>query len=581
MDLPRALQPWREQLSIFPQDLAVALGGIVDNLSLLIGPMHSPDRAGRGEPDGVGGIGRRGSFERLLATEWALADEAPLEFLRRVSAGELSFLEIAHQKPSVARQSIVLFDVGPDQRGGPRVVHLAVLILLAQRALVGRASFSWGFLQDDPCELYSDVNEESVRRLMQATSSRRAKVTDAERWQEALGKGAAEVWIVGGPNIANVGGETFPLRIEVADSYNPDEPWDVSINVFSAGKPPRSVTLPLPVASQSVRLIRDPFQVAKTTPKKTAQGFHLDTNIVFNRSGKQLFLRGAQGELLTIPIPNSPNVPDPPKPRVFLPPEGQVLAGVGHQRMTNRIAAVTQTSSAFFVHTLSKRGATSAGEEKFNKLAASELSWDGYPQLGTLYCIHEDDGYYFQDGDAVLYSLTRSDRRAEPLPEGVPSAYFDNESLFYYQTDVTVHSIVQQPNGKKQSVVLYGEPNDIEYVIVGPTTIVVWRGTDEAEFVSNTDGKRLATRRFEPGSEIIGGNMGKDPGVVVIDSSRTQISLVDGEGTKIWVTSPSPIRTVAAIAGCRLVAFITEGDELCVYAHEHKTFVLRLQMGAS
>jgi hypothetical protein len=119
------------------------------------------------------------------------------------------------------------------------------------------------------------------------------------------------------------------------------------------------------------------------------------------------------------------------------------------------------------------------------------------------------------------------------------------------------------------------------YVIVGPATIAVERGKYEADFISNFEAKRLANRKFEPGSKVIGGNWGKDPRIVVIDSSSTKISSVDGEGTKTWVTSPSPIRTTAAIAGCWLIAFITEDDELCVYSAERKTFLLRMQMGAS
>ncbi len=48
-------------------------------------------------PDGYDGIGRRGSYDRLLASEWLIHDELPDEFLRRVVSGEHAFLRRLHR----------------------------------------------------------------------------------------------------------------------------------------------------------------------------------------------------------------------------------------------------------------------------------------------------------------------------------------------------------------------------------------------------------------------------------------------------------------------------------------------------
>src|SRR5579863_2548513 len=80
IELPRALAPWAEYLDIFPREVVVALGPIVQRLDAAIGPLRLRSRSGQGEPDGIDGLARRGTYERLLLTEWLLADEMPDEF---------------------------------------------------------------------------------------------------------------------------------------------------------------------------------------------------------------------------------------------------------------------------------------------------------------------------------------------------------------------------------------------------------------------------------------------------------------------------------------------------------------------
>ncbi len=142
--LPGDLAPWRGMLGLFPAELAGDLGGMLPRLALAIGPMRAASPTRGGEPDGFAGIARRGSYERLLHTEWLLADEAPDEFARRASAGEHAFFQIARRSPARAASSVALFDAGPEQLGAPRIVQLAALIVLAERARRAGARFAWG-----------------------------------------------------------------------------------------------------------------------------------------------------------------------------------------------------------------------------------------------------------------------------------------------------------------------------------------------------------------------------------------------------------------------------------------------------
>ena len=119
--LPPALRPWASQLSLFPLDLALHLGPYVARLSAALGSLRPRGETDGGEPQGYDGITRRGTFDRLLVSEWLWALEAPDELVRRAAFGELSFLKPAFHQPRGARRTVALLDAGPDQLGAPRI----------------------------------------------------------------------------------------------------------------------------------------------------------------------------------------------------------------------------------------------------------------------------------------------------------------------------------------------------------------------------------------------------------------------------------------------------------------------------
>src|ERR1041385_5936816 len=147
MNLPPSLAPWSAYLRIFPEEVSLALGPIIQRLAMLIGSPLPRLNENEGEPDGFDGLNRRGTYERLLLSEWMLADEIEDEFMRRAVMGEHLFLNRAHSAPVGTRASMALFDAGPSQLGSPRIAHLAALIVLANRADAANSTFSWGVLQ--------------------------------------------------------------------------------------------------------------------------------------------------------------------------------------------------------------------------------------------------------------------------------------------------------------------------------------------------------------------------------------------------------------------------------------------------
>ncbi|WP_419736402.1 hypothetical protein [Pseudomonas sp. COR18] len=199
MELPESLQPWRQWLEWFDPQLVPSLGALLSCISPLLGPFKGVHLGGVPEPDGLGNLHRRGSYERLLSSEWLLADEFADEFLRRASSGEHLFLAPQYRARQASRLIVVLFDAGPLQLGGARLVHLALMILLARRAAENGAQFRWGVLQHKP-ELFELHSAVQLRGLLKARTY--ATVTEAhwQDWQQALAEHpeqASEFWLVG------------------------------------------------------------------------------------------------------------------------------------------------------------------------------------------------------------------------------------------------------------------------------------------------------------------------------------------------------------------------------------------------
>jgi hypothetical protein len=238
--LPRQLQAWQQQLSLFPQDMALVIGELAARVALVLGAREEVPTA-QGTPDGIGGLSRRGTYDRLLATEWLIQQEVPEEFMRRVVSGEHTFLERAYSQDSAIRNSLVLFDSGPEQLGAPRVVQIAVLIALAQRAQAVGARFRWGVLQDPAAASHDSLTQANIREFLRLRSTDLVSQADFERWSYELGaEPLSELWLVGAQSLAEEALNRKANRVEIEEELEIGEGTKVSVGCYPAKSIPRA-----------------------------------------------------------------------------------------------------------------------------------------------------------------------------------------------------------------------------------------------------------------------------------------------------------------------------------------------------
>ncbi|MCP3139972.1 hypothetical protein [Pyxidicoccus xibeiensis] len=343
--LPPALRPWASQLSIFPDDLALRLGPYVARLSAALGSLRPRGETDGGEPQGYDGLTRRGTFDRLLVSEWLWALESPDELVRRAAFGELSFLKPSYRQPQGARRTVALLDAGPDQLGAPRIAHLALLIVLSRRAEAAGAAFSWAVLQSEPAKgAFSEVTPGTVRTWLSARSLEPPTSEGLAAWRKALSLDAApeDAWLVGDARLSRLPGATGLSRVEVTEPLAADARRLV-VEVRPASRAARSVVLDLPPPDDCVRLLREPFPVTRAaTPVAVPKTAALDS-FSFSADGRRLLLFHKDGSVGAMAIPHSVRATVPKVRRVTL-HASQPVVGVGW-RHTGGLLVLAETSA--------------------------------------------------------------------------------------------------------------------------------------------------------------------------------------------------------------------------------------------
>jgi len=289
MQLPESLQPWRQWLEWFDPALVPSLGALLSCISPLLGPFRGAQLGGVPEPDGLGNLHRRGSYERLLSSEWLLADEFADEFLRRASSGEHLFLAPQYRTQQASRLIVALFDAGPLQLGGARLVHLALMILLARRAAEHGAQFRWGVLQHKPA-LFGLESVVQLRGLLKARTY--ATVTEAhwQGWQLALAEyaeEASECWLVG-QRLPAVTGLRSARVLQIEQGLFGD-----ALELRMRPSPAAPIALPLPDAAAGQRLLKGQFEkeVALEAHMISAARISLTTPPLIARTGTHVAVR--------------------------------------------------------------------------------------------------------------------------------------------------------------------------------------------------------------------------------------------------------------------------------------------------
>jgi len=306
-DLPKALTPWAPYLQLLPEEHILAFAPLVQRLDIAIGPMRVQSRGGDGEPDGFDGISRRGTYDRLLLSEWMLADEIPDEFARRAVMSEHAFLQIARQEPAGARVSTALFDAGPNQLGAPRIAHLAALIVLARRVEAAGAQFEWGILQRPHDALQVGLSASGLAYLFSSRSAVEADEEMVAAWREQAHLGPTdEFWIVGGKRLLRIPAVKCGSYLILEDSVDPDN-RRLEAEIQHSGRPPQRVTLDLPDDPACVRLMREPRRELAVQFRRLPVHQHAPTsNLLFLPGGTKLAARLSSIQLACYPVPNSP-----------------------------------------------------------------------------------------------------------------------------------------------------------------------------------------------------------------------------------------------------------------------------------
>jgi hypothetical protein len=348
MDLPEALAPWAGQLSIFPRDLALSFGPLLQRLSPAIGPLDPHRHGALGEMDGFDGLTHRGSYERLLMSEWLLADELPDEFLRRAAAMEHTFLRPARPEPGGSRVSVAVFDAGPAQLGSPRIAHLAALLVLHRRASAAGVRFAWGVLQRPEDPLSADVDGASVLRLLAARGAEEATEANLLAWRKRVGewRDLDDFWVVGSGRLvasAPARGASWLVVRDVLDLSR----RSVAGRVHRQGTVGAEVVLDLPAERQCARLLRDPFSAVVAPTRRTAPLVAPTSNLVFSEDGVKLFARAVGSGLVQWPVPNSPREPVGP-PKILLTHLSRPILAVG--RLRKLLVAVTARDAELEFH---------------------------------------------------------------------------------------------------------------------------------------------------------------------------------------------------------------------------------------
>jgi hypothetical protein len=582
IQLPRHLAPWAPHLGLFPEEIALVLGPMIARIASLIGTAPR-DLAQEGEPNGYDGIAQKGPYERLLAAEWLLQEEVPDEFLRRAVSGEHLFLQRAFQEQAAAKHTIALFDAGASQLGSPRIAHIATLIVLAQRALRQGANLQWGVLQDACLGLNEGVSKGTVLALLQARRARPGNAADLDRWLSLPAiVHAPEVWCIGAEGLA-VGALSRKLSaLTVAEILEPGDPQRIRVaaHTAKAGRP-KETALEIPRGKPAVQLLRDPFGTASGAWQAASHRIDIRSNIVFSPDGRRLYVRGANGTLLTFWVPNSPKG-KPRRSAMFTPPEGHIIVAIGQSAGRKRSLVISQRGTELMLHRLSKRGAAANQTQLYTAGREGDVLPDARDlplrPAGVL-----KDRLCFVHADGSIVELAQN--RYEIARETAVASKSAHEAFVYIRLRHNVPEVLAVRLDKagnvdisKVAVELPRAESDTRYYfgVLGLSNLVTYsRSTSLSTIVH----RQQSTTGGIPQSHTLIGMIERgdsSPAAIAIDGSRLRIEALRPGGRETLVIAAAPIAFAAASEAAPVIAYITEAGELGVYSCTANAMVLRV-----
>lgn len=586
MELPRPLAPWGPWLAIFPRDLALSLGPVLQRLSFAVGPLRMERASGDGEPDGFDGLDRRGSYERLLASEWLLAEEAPEEFLRRAAGGEHTFLRLARPVPGGSHLSVALFDAGPGQLGSPRIAQLAALIVLARRAEAAGVRFGWGILQEPDEPLVHHVTPASVLRLLQSRTPHEATEAQIAAWHERLEgwREADDAWIVGARRLGGLPMGRSASHLQVWDVLDP-RVRRVGVTVIRGSFPPREIALDLPEEEACVRLLRDPFSAAVTPPERSSAPLETGANPVFSDNGTKLFLRTRTGGVLAIPVPNSPRA-KAGRPRLYEAGEedGPVVAAGLWDRS---VALLTvEDGAACLRHFRGKKGGVR--ERVRYPEAPEEESFQTSPGARLQPLLTEARFPCAVDARGTLFAFLESGNAKSVLRLGTGvlaacSSRFTDMVIWVEAPAEGRPAQLRQWDSKATRTTLSLKDCEAGQAFFGqytgpsrPYLLAAVQRDDRAWSIFSSNNRWDLTP--PSGDRVVGvGSIprAEGPGLLVLDKDRRTLLLTGRNWTRTLPTASADVEHVAVSPSTGFVAWSTVAGEVVVYSPRQDAIVAR------
>jgi hypothetical protein len=584
LSLPPHLAPWAPQLGLFPEEIALVVGPMVARLASLIG--NSPrDLAQEGSPNGYDGIARKGPYERLLGSEWLLLEELPDEFMRRAVSGEHLFLQQAFQENAAAKNTIALFDAGPDQLGAPRLAQIALLIVLAQRAARQGADLQWGIFQDTSPVLFEGATKGSVWTLLKARRTAPVAPSDIDRWMGLPSfVRASEIWFIGAESLSAAAQRRQAMALTVSEVLEPGAPQRIRVKALSpkAGRAKEAV-LDIPPGRPAVQVLRDPFGAASGDWQAASHRIDTHSPIIFSPDGRKLYVRGADGALLIFWIPNSPKAKTR-GPAAFAPPEGHTIIAAGQIPGRKRTFAISQSGNELTLYELTKRAANA----KWTQVHTAAK--DGYVlppahdlPLRPLGVLNERFCFIHVDGSVVELA----DKQFQIAAQSAVASRSTRDAFVYVRLRQNVPSVMAVRAGKSGDIEI--EEVAVKLPPAEKDTGYFFSGWGLADLLAYSKANFSCTVAYQqesetfaipPGHTVAGmavwGAPKPRPAVIAIDNSRTRIdALYPGGVSETLLTSPAKIAFAAASDATSVVAFITETGELGVYCCWSKAMLLQ------
>ncbi|MFO0595017.1 MAG: hypothetical protein U0228_06925 [Myxococcaceae bacterium] len=358
---PRHLDAWEPELRLFARELLGALAPLAERLQNILGPLKVRDETHADDPHGYSGLGRRGPWERLLASEWALQLEAPDEFIRRATSGEQLFVELERRSPKVALEAWLLLDTGPAQQGAPRIAQLAALVAFARRAREAGVRLRWAPLWMFELPPHEALTQASVQAWLDSRNPHVPTAALLDRWRDAWVDDGVErdVLVVGSAHLAPL---VTPRRWSMLVVDDADTTGALKLSLTTARQArPRTLELALPDEATQLRVLRDPFgwtrpKVNPTHRRKQGSPIPLapHTELAFSQDGHRLLARTESGSVVAIPLRNT------------------ARAGFGWPSVANLPAGARLVSAAW--SSKRARGVTLAWQDG----AVFASDWDGH-----------------------------------------------------------------------------------------------------------------------------------------------------------------------------------------------------------